>query len=368
MRSRSIVMLVSHSAAGGAQELWIDLAAGLAERGHRVALWALYPWPGSRCEARDGFEWQYVVSCRPTGVVGVATLVRGLIAKIRAEQPDVVLSALPAANVLAAIASKAVGGRSRVVTTHHSPSSTYSRPLAIADGQSGTLSSVAAIVCVSDSVRAGLAQKRTAYRAKLHTIKNAIPPRTEKVIERLLQARRRSRPGRVVVAAGRLAEQKNYPLLIHAAALAPTLTIELIGDGPLRDELVSLAGRLDVANRIRFHGHLSREDTLARVAAADVFAQVSLFEGHSLALLEAAKLGLPLIVSAAPVQIEGITARDGTRCGIVVPLDDPAALAEAMTRLLDNRAEREHYAVLARRLGEEATFGDMVSAYEKLIG
>lgn len=70
---------------------------------------------------------------------------------------------------------------------------------------------------------------------------------------------------------------------------------------------------------------------------------------------------------SGPVQVEGISAADGSRCGIAVPPDDPAGLAHAMTRLLDDPDEYSRRAADARRLGDEASFERMVGAYETLL-
>jgi glycosyltransferase involved in cell wall biosynthesis len=169
------------------------------------------------------------------------------------------------------------------------------------------------------------------------------------------------------VAIGRLAYQKNYPVLIRAAVHLPDVRIQIIGEGSDEASLKTLAHDLGVAGRVEFLGFRPRSEALEILAAADVFVQPSLFEGHSLALIEAAKLGLPLIVSDAQVQIEGVTLPDGSICGAVVGLHDDQALAREILRLLD---EPDHYATAARRsteLGAAATYDAMIAAYEGLV-
>jgi glycosyltransferase involved in cell wall biosynthesis len=104
------------------------------------------------------------------------------------------------------------------------------------------------------------------------------------------------------------------------------------------------------------------------LAAGDVFVQPSLFEGHSVSLIEAAKLNLPLVVSNVPSQIEGITATDGTRCGIAVEVHDDAALAETIQSLLDDSAQLEHWTARARHLAASHTHEKMMAAYRELVG
>jgi glycosyltransferase involved in cell wall biosynthesis len=103
------------------------------------------------------------------------------------------------------------------------------------------------------------------------------------------------------------------------------------------------------------------------LASADVFVQPSIFEGHSLALMEAARLGVPLVVSDVAAQIEAITCSDGTRCGIAVGLHDDRALSHALQELIDDPAHHLRWASAAARLADEASFVRMLSSYQSLM-
>jgi glycosyltransferase involved in cell wall biosynthesis len=225
---------------------------------------------------------------------------------------------------------------------------------------------VKTIVSVSDAVSASLDKKPESYRAKRRTIHNALPPRIEALLGDMAARRVGRAHGRKIVATGRLAEQKNYPMLIRAMALMPDVTADIVGAGPDEAALRTLAEERGVADRVAFRGFHPREEALAMLAEGDVFVQVSLFEGHSLALIEAAKLGLPIVVSAIPEQIEGITANDGTVCGITVPLQDDRALADAVLGLLANPAALQNGVALAGKLAHDATYEAMIAAYERL--
>jgi glycosyltransferase involved in cell wall biosynthesis len=139
---------------------------------------------------------------------------------------------------------------------------------------------------------------------------------------------------------GRLAEQKGQATLLEAVArLAPgrpRLTLFLAGRGPLRDDLEARAERLGIAERVRFLG--VRRDRDALFAAMDAFVLPSRWEGLSLALVEA--LGAGRAVVATRVGGNPEVVRDG-ETGLLVPPDDPAALADALAGLLDDPARRE---------------------------
>ena len=347
----------------------MNLAEAFRARGMAVGLFALYPLRETVRETPEDLPWRYVVPTRPTSPIAGLGMMRALVEIIRRERPAAIFTAMPAANVVAGLAARIAGTGTKAVTSHHSPIETHNPVLNRLDGMVGSLRSVETIVSVSDSVSQTLDRKSAAYRSKRRTIHNALPPTIERLLGDLRAQRDAAAPGtRKLVATGRLAAQKNYPLLIRAAIRMPDVEIDIIGNGPDENDLRHLARSLGVADRVRFLGHRSRADAMALLASARVFAQTSLFEGHSLGLIEAAKLGIPLIVSDVPVQIEGITAADGTRCGIAVGVRDDEALAREVLRLMDDPDHHAHWADRSRRLGEEATFDAMVDAYQGLVG
>lgn len=367
MRSKNLFFLVSHSSAGGAQEIWANLAQGFKEKGDRVTLMALYPLREMVGLTREDLPWKYVVPERPDSVFGALRLLRSFVRLLEREKPDYVLTAMPAANILAALAARLARVRTRVITSHHSPVKTHNPLLNRLDNLTGSLSSVAHVVSVSKTVSNSLERKSLSYRSRCRTIYNALPPHIEQHLDRLGASREGRTSGRTVVATGRLAEQKNYPQLIRAAALMPDVHLKIVGDGPERQALTALAAELKVEDRVEFLGHRPREETLEILATADVFAQVSLFEGHSLALIEASRLGIPIVVSAIPEQIEGVSLDDGRQCGVAVPLDSPEALQQAITDILDHPARRSEWTEKSRMLGRQNSYERTLGAYTELM-
>ena len=144
-----------------------------------------------------------------------------------------------------------------------------------------------------------------------------------------------------ILGVGRLVPQKGFDILLRAFAdLARDLAgwrLQILGDGPLRQELARLAETLGIRERVVFHGHVG--EPFSHYARAAMFVLPSRFEGMPNALLEAMAAGLPPIVSdASPGPLEEVT--DGEN-GLVVPAGDVAALAGAMTRLAGD-AELRH--------------------------
>ncbi len=363
----SVVFMMSHSAAGGILELWTNVAEGLRQRGYDARVCALYPDPFTDRTSAAAAGVGHIVEGRPRSVRARVRFLSDLVHFFRTEAPDVAVTAMPAANVLVPTAVRIAGALSRVIVTHHTPVETYNRTLAVADRWTGRLRNVQTVVTVSNAVGASLDGYPTAYRRKRKTIYNALPPHIEAMIGRMRVGRSAGAGRRCVIATGRLAAQKNYPTLLRAAVHMPSVSIEILGAGPDEAALRALARDLGVESRVCFRGQVPRELALERLAGADVFAQPSLFEGHSLGLIEAANLHLPLVVSNAPVQVEGVTAADGRRCGTVVDTFDDVALARAITTLLDDPTRYGEAVAASAHLAATRTYEAMISAYEALI-
>jgi glycogen synthase len=141
---------------------------------------------------------------------------------------------------------------------------------------------------------------------------------------------------------GRLHRQKGVDTLIRALPLLPPeATVTLVGDGPERATLRRLASDLGVADRVTVTGFVPHGMVPGLLAGADVVVLPSRYEELGTALVEAMAAGRPVVAS----HVGGIPelVRDGVD-GLLVPPDDAAALAKAVTRVLANP-------VLAAELG-----------------
>ncbi len=144
----------------------------------------------------------------------------------------------------------------------------------------------------------------------------------------------KQKTGPVIVSVGRLVRAKNFSLLLRAFALLPpemNARLMICGSGSQHERLLALATRLDIADRVELLGHQS--NPFRYVAAADLFACSSIFEGANNALIEAIALGTPCVSTDCPSGARDIL--DGGRLGPLVPVDDPVALAEAMRSVLE---------------------------------
>jgi glycosyltransferase involved in cell wall biosynthesis len=149
---------------------------------------------------------------------------------------------------------------------------------------------------------------------------------------------------------GRLSPVKGPDVLLEAvgrlAARHPEATFVFAGDGQLRGPLQEAARRLGVERQVRFVGQVPREDVPAYLTACDLLALPSRSEGLPHAVLEAMAFGLPVVASAVGGVPEVV--QDGVT-GALVPPEDPAALADALSPLLAEPDRRQRYAEAARR-------------------
>jgi glycosyltransferase involved in cell wall biosynthesis len=149
----------------------------------------------------------------------------------------------------------------------------------------------------------------------------------------------------LIVCVGRLSEQKGQDIAIRALALLGDRRsrLRLVGAESTsghRKELEELATSLGVAHRIEWRGHV--DDTAPEYRAADVVIAPSRWEGMSLASLEALSCGSAMVVS----DVSGSEAL-GT-AAVIVPREDPGAMARANDCLIRDPAMRQERQLAAR--------------------
>lgn len=153
--------------------------------------------------------------------------------------------------------------------------------------------------------------------------------------------RRGSPPAILCVA--HLYPRKDIGTLVEAAARMRTpARVRIVGDGPERESLARACEQAGLGPRVVLRGHLSFEELAAEYRSADIFCLPSRQEGFGIVYLEAMAARLPIVaarVGATPeVVIDGET-------GLLVPPQDPDALARALDELTGNPT-------LRRRLGQ----------------
>jgi glycosyltransferase involved in cell wall biosynthesis len=171
---------------------------------------------------------------------------------------------------------------------------------------------------------------------------------------------------KMVTYVGRLHEQKGVEYLLRSWAMLAErfrladssfeLNLNIIGEGPLLEKLVNLAGELNIENRVNFLGTVN--NVAESFQRSDVFVNASLNEGISNSLLEAMACGLPIVATNISGNNELI--QDAYN-GLLVPPKDTGALTRAMECLLTDSVTAKKLGVKARETIELKYAGHVVA-------
>lgn len=156
---------------------------------------------------------------------------------------------------------------------------------------------------------------------------------------------------KVLVTMGRLSQQKNHQMLIDAFAhmheTHPKHKLQIYGFGELQEQTAAYIRGKGLQDCVFLMGACN--DVLTRIQDAEAFVLSSDFEGMPNALMEAMAMGLPCISTDCPCGGPRYLIRQGEN-GLLVPVGDPKAMAEAMNRLADDSALRASMGTAAKQL------------------
>lgn len=180
-----------------------------------------------------------------------------------------------------------------------------------------------------------------------------------------------------VLYSGRLLERKGLISLLRAASLiskeAPGVKFLLLGDGPLKNYLEKEAERLHIQSRFLLLGHIPfrarQQELIEFYQRAAIFVQPSLYEGLPATLLEAMACGKAVVATAVGGHPDAIS--HGSN-GLLVPPNDPQALAKSLLALLQDGTMRKALGQAARNTIEERFTWDAVAqrtlqCYQKVV-
>lgn len=279
------------------------------------------PGPFAELATERGLEVRAGAFGRPAGMAAsLGTLRR----TIRALGPSVVHTHLAYADLIAAATGPGRGGT--LITTEHGIS-TADAALHDSSIMSGVMARIHRLrqyrtdgmIAVSDATLAAVRAKWRPPRSVATTvIRNGI----DRPVSRPTRL-----PGLHIGAVGRLAPEKNLPMLIRAfstvVARHPEARLTIAGDGPLRSELVDQVAAAGLVDVVDFPGHV---DSSKAFDELDVVVMPSVFENCSYTLLEATATGCGVVATDVGGNGE-ILATDS-----LVALDDHEAMAAAIIR------------------------------------
>lgn len=359
-----ITLVIGSLSGGGAERVMSILADYWAQSGESVTLITLTDVSEDFYKLdprvrRIGLGLTKVSHSLWDGIRNNIRRVAALRRAIHASQPDCVLSFIDQTNVLSLAACWGLG--IPVIASEHID------PRQMNIGKLWNIlrrwlyPRAAAVVVLTENVRSwaeGLAAPKAA-----RVIANPIP----NALLQSVHTDQAGAPGLIIAAMGRLVRQKGFDVLLKAFARSgerhPDWSLMILGEGPERSQLESLAWELGIGARVSFPGLIQNPFRMLR--RTSMFVLSSRFEGFPMALIEAMACGLPVISTDCPSGPRDII-RDGVDA-LLVPTEDVSALAEAMSRLMGDPAERERLAARAVEVIDRFGVNSVMRQWDALL-
>lgn len=376
-----IALAIPHLGGGGAERSVLKLARGLIERRYRVNILVFEKIdtladeipPDARCFLLEqkriyGFRYRAHLA-RRFGLRILKNLrtdllkdARSLAVYIDEHEPDCILPSLPRAKSATLLALCFTAKKPVVIPTTHSVlmnrkrrfRNLYSILLPFADH----------IVAVSEGVADNLALKLEIPRDRISRIYN--PADTSKIAELA-----RDVPDHpwmsddgppVILAAGRLARVKDFPILLRAFCQVSRnrdVRLIILGEGSWRKRLENMIRKMDMETIVSLPGWVS--NPYAFMSRASLFVLSSRYEGLGNVLIEAMACGCPCVSTDCPSGPAEIL--DNGRFGPLVPVGNTPELAASIEGVLDSPPDKKVLKARAQEFALDAS----VDQYERLI-
>ncbi|MDR1471240.1 MAG: glycosyltransferase [Synergistaceae bacterium] len=358
---KHIALCIPDLRGGGAERSNVQIANGLAHRGHSVDLVVF------RKEGPYFNDLAPEVRVVEMEVSRARYAILPLRRYLMRERPDVAISSL--INVPLVIASRFFGRRTKIVLSERAHfSSMRDSARTLSERASASLArflypmadKITAVSrsCADDLVKLGIVSPGDVAVFYNPVVSNKLD---KLKLETPEQRWPRDGGMRVILAVGRLAPEKDYDALLAAFADVDerSACLLILGEGSERGRLESMIQKLGLTDRVSMPGFVN--NPYSYMARADVFVLCSKFEGLPGALIQAMACGLTPVVTDSPggsAEILGDGLRD-----YLVPVGDVSALSDAISKALRNPLPPDVLKERASIFSDEAS----IDAYEKLI-
>jgi glycosyltransferase involved in cell wall biosynthesis len=360
-----ILIVVSTLSFGGAERTAANISRALSAS-HKITILAFhghatYPYGGKLVDCSLAYEPDADLLRKPARLYMKSRAFRSILSQ---ENPDVVLSFGDGQNLVSLI--KLSRGRRHIINSQNPPSLSYTginkhiytrlirKLYPRAD----------CAIALSEGVKIDLVTNFGLPAEKVRVIYNPIDCKQaqsdaeEEVAEPLFET---GMP--VILNVGRLVVQKNQALLIQAFARARRdvpAKLAFLGQGPLELELRALAERLGVEKDVHFLGW--RSNPFKYMRRAQVFALSSNYEGFGNVLVEAMACGCPVISTDCPYGPGEIV--ENAKNGLLVPMRNKEALADAMSTMLADESLRQGLAAAGKERAKDFDLPVIARQYE----
>ena len=224
------------------------------------------------------------------------------------------------------------------------------------------LREAAALVSVSGSLATRL-QQLGAPASKISVLRNGVDlklfaPGDRDVLRRELNLR-----GPLLLSVGHLVMDKGHHLVIEALPHLPDTNLVIVGDGPMRSRLQSLATELGVAGRVTWSGNVDQQTLVKYYGAADATVLASKEEGMPNVLLESMACGTPVVSADVGGASEVVDAAEG---GILLKERTEQAIVEAVRALTERPRPQAAVRKHAERFSWSATTEGLLALFERV--
>jgi glycosyltransferase involved in cell wall biosynthesis len=356
-RELKVLHVISVPGVGGAQSWVAGITSRLSKMGYRVSI--ACPDDASSVSHFNGCGEVIPTRVRYSKLTPWSDLryFVELLSLLRERRFDVVHLSAAKAALYGRLAARAAGVPIVIFNAHGFPFHDFINPAARI-----TLATIEkllsryctdVVVCCGEAVRAYALSHNIVPGSRLVTIENGVEI-PETLPERDTARRALGLPpdAAVIVTVGRLARQKAPENFLQAAALVTRevrgARFLLVGDGPLKSHLQTLAERLGIAASVQFLGF--RDDVPLILRAADIFALFSRWEGLPLTILEAMAAERPVVATAVDGNVEAV---QHGRTGLISPAEDIDRFAMNLTTLVRAPDRAREMGSAGRRLVEE---------------
>jgi GalNAc-alpha-(1->4)-GalNAc-alpha-(1->3)-diNAcBac-PP-undecaprenol alpha-1,4-N-acetyl-D-galactosaminyltransferase len=347
-------LTISSLETGGAERVLTTLANAWAEAGHDVTLATTHDDDRAPHFPLSPQVRLRSASVRGGGVGKQLQTIRRLRGLIRAEAPEVVVSFLNYTNVLTLLACRGLAV-----------------PVVVSERADPRLQPIGAAWSLLRRIayrRAACLVVQTTTAARLY---EPLAPGRVCVVPNPavgpVEAGEFPRDGRTILAVGRLHRLKGFDIALRAmAALPPEMAnwrLVVLGEGPARAELEALRGELGLQMRVELAGQVA--DPTPWLRTAEIFLLSSRAEGFPNVLCEAMAAGLPAVATDCPSGPADIVtpAVDG----LLVPAEDPAAMADALARLIAAPELRRQLGARAPGVLHRFSLPAVLAAWEQVL-
>ena len=341
-KPQHIAIFCASLAGGGAERAMVNLANSFVDYGLSVDLVLVRSEGEFKSEVSSGVR---VIDLKKGRVIRALP---SLLRYLRAEQPQLLLSALDHVNIIAVLASLLSRISTRVVITVHAPPSVnFGQDLSLSGkifklASSWSYRNSSAVVGVSKGVRDDLIQNFGLEPSKVSYIYNPIifPRLKEMGLQDINHHWFDDNKVPVIVAVGRLSVEKSYHTLIMALKIVRQklpVRLLILGEGSERQNIQALVEAQGLVNDVELAGFVSNPYAFMKRAALYVLS--SRFEGLGNVLVEALALGCHVVSTDCPTGPTEILC--GGEFGKMVPVGDINAMANAFLLILEGKPSVE---------------------------